>query len=106
MDIDLAKKDLFTALDQAPDFAPALRLAIIEGRIDPLWPNISIAMKRGCLKAHLNLKTIRSPIEVCTYTVNLGETPETSPILKNVLDWLDEWSGQDFEFSEDEGVEF
>lgn len=48
-----AKSDLFSIMDAVPDGYDALLLAIIEGRIDGIWPKISSWGRRGSIKAQL-----------------------------------------------------
>lgn len=110
-----AKADLFAILNAVPDGYQHLRLAILQGRIDPMYPNVSVSCKRGCLKAHLaEFKKCDSgelpgaarfywrgiyegkpqdisPIEKHIASVRWLQTPTTCPILKEVLGWMDEW---------------
>ncbi len=110
-----SKEDLFAIMDAAPDAYDAVRSAITEGRIDPRWSNTSYSWsgvsgsRNGTIKAHIaELKKCRSqelpgaakldnypscPLEKFITKVVLGETPQTSPVLKQVLEWLDEWKG-------------
>lgn len=119
----VAKADLFAVLRAVPDGYGALRLAIMEGRIDPMYPNLSPVMKRGCLKAHLAThrgcdswdlpgaarytiwKTGKanpiSPVETYIAHVRYMEKPARNPALKTLLGWMDEWleHQQDDEFT-------
>jgi hypothetical protein len=96
-----------------PDGYGALRLAIMEGRIDPLFPNVTHVMRQGCLRAHLaehrqcdswNLPGAAryviwqtgeekqvSPAEAAVGHVRYGDKPATCPALKTLLGYMDEW---------------
>lgn len=88
-----AKEDLFNLLNEQESHSADLRQAVIEGRIDGIWPNISVATKRGCVKAHLGISpgVQRSPIEAFVYNVRTGDNPTNSPALRSVLEWISEW---------------
>lgn len=96
------KQDLFSLLNSVPDRFDAVRAAICQGRINGLYPRESLATRCGCIKAHLGVETSyeeRSDIEYYILGVRTGDTPENSPVMKNVLKWVDEWSlaqGSDF----------
>lgn len=118
-----ARADLFAIMDAAPDALEFLRSAILDGRIEGMLPNVSANMKLGCIKAHVakyyNQKSSnmpgaaragpdpkdRTPIEKYTYDIKIGDTPESSQVLNNVMLWLDEWQNETFEFEPDEGYE-
>lgn len=109
-----AKADLFAIIDAVPGAYQHVRLAILQGRIAPIYPNVTLGMKLGCLKAHVAdylhcdswdspgaaKKKIRvvgsgetlSPVESYAYNRVFGfQTPQTCEALKNILAWLDEW---------------
>lgn len=89
-----AKEDLFNLLEANEDRYNALRRAIVEGRINGLWPSLSLFSKCGCIKAHLMVTPMQypgTPIEQFVLNIRPGETPATSPALKTILSWLDEW---------------
>ncbi len=115
------KEDLFAIMDEIPAAYDVVRSAILEGRIDPRWSNVAHWSRRGSIKAHIaghmkcrsqelsgaaKLQNNRSsPIEVYMRDTDLGQKPDTSPVLKQVLEWLDEWkngvSECDFEVAEE-----
>lgn len=109
-----AKADLFAVLDAIPDGFDAVRLAVVEGRIDGIQKrDIQSLGVCGCIKQHLayhrkvdvrDLPSVaklaypnRSELECALYSVQPGNTPETNRILKCVLEWLNEWKSQQFE---------
>ena len=107
------KADLFAILDAVPGGYGSLRLAIMEGRIDPMYPNVSPTFRRGCIKAHLaahlgvdswNAPGVAryiidwqggqnpcSPVERYIASVRYTQKPATCPILKELVGMLDEW---------------
>ena len=88
-----AKEDLFNLLEANEDRYNSLRRAVIEGRINGLLPSFSMFTKCGCIKAHMMVTPQYpwTPIEQFVLNIRPGETPATSPVLKTILSWLDEW---------------
>ncbi len=115
------KEELFAIMDAVPSGYDSVKAAIIEGRIDPVWPNVSIyGIPIGCFKAHLadhlKCKSVDLPgiarlklgsysvLEKYTSSVRTGDTPSTFPVMKDILDWLEEWNNSGCEL-DDEGSE-
>lgn len=114
------KEDLFAVLDAVPGKFDEVRLAVVEGRINGLDPRLSRSTKCGCIKAHIagddyfldreKLPSVarvntESAIEKYVYSVWPGKNPQNCEVLKNVLEWLDEWN-KGVDFSDDDGVDF
>ncbi len=103
-DLAAIREDLFDMLSHAREEVPALRAALIEGRIDDSvyedeCPNIvgAIAAARGC-----DYRTMREmtpmfdrPIERFASALKLGDTPENHPIAAIVANWIDEFMAAD-----------
>ena len=110
------RADLFAILDAVPNGYGALRLAIMEGRIDPVFPKITQVMRQGCLKAHLAASagcdaqelpgaaklvlrrageaTIESAAETFIAKVRFGDKPANCPVLKTLTQYMEEWREQ------------
>lgn len=100
-------------LDAVPDGYGALRLAIMEGRIDPVFPNVTQVIRQGCLRAHLaayrgcdswalpgaaklvlyktGQKYVEQPAEVYIEHVRYGHKPSNCQELKTLIGYMDEW---------------
>jgi len=118
-----AKSDLFAIMDAVPDGYDTVRTAILEGRINGLNPRIG-GSRSSCIKGHLAdykkveaedlpgaarmaLSLERSPLEVHILCVAPGQTPKNSAIVKNLLEWLEEWNNASCDFEDnEEGVDF
>lgn len=110
------KADLFSILDAVPDGCDALRLAITEGRISAVFPNVAKDTRQGCVKAHLaehrqclsselpgaaccgtrwiNGVNPISPVECYIFGVRYGDKPETNYELRTLLVYMNEWLTQ------------
>ncbi len=105
-DLTSIKSDFIAEVLKLPDELPALRLAILEGRIDGTTYSGECACLAGTLaKAkgvigysggdvpvngitfHANAN---SPREVFFWNINKGDTPETNQFAKIALEWTDE----------------
>jgi hypothetical protein len=98
-DLQSIKADVWELLINAIPEIPALRQAIIDGKIDgSIYEGEcaclcgTIANVRGCDYTKLEgIKPDSSrPAEAFFYGVKKGDTPETNQISKLVLEWLDE----------------
>ena len=99
-EIEAARQDLWAVLSLAVREAPAIRAALVEGRVDGgtyygerACLIGTIANARGCdvysLKS-LGLAPNR-PIEHFFMRIDRGDTPQTNPIAKLIVQWIDEW---------------
>jgi hypothetical protein len=99
-DLTPIRDDIWAVLSGAPAEVPALRDAIIAGKIDGSTYSGecaclvgTIANKRGC--AYGAIKTIapnaRRPAERFFAGIKPGDTPELSQHAKLALEWVDQW---------------
>ncbi len=93
-----AKKDLLSVLSQFPNEVPALRAAIVQGTINgAVYEGECCCLKGTIAKAkgvHYTECTPCSgdPAERLFLAIQEGDTPETNPVSKIALEWLDEWT--------------
>lgn len=112
------KADMFAILSAAPDAYWHVRKAILDGRIDGMYPNCTPYFKCGCIKAHvadffqccswelpgaaahiIGSYRTASPAERFIYDVRFDsrhlQTPTTSRQLGLLLLWVDEWKAEE-----------
>ena len=100
-DLRSAKNDLWAVLCQQPREVSGLRLALIEGRVDGSTYEGECACLVGTIAnvaecAYDALPVLKPdsnrPIELLFCAINKGDTPDTNPISKIAVEWIDEWS--------------
>jgi hypothetical protein len=97
--LDLIKSDLFRVLTQAGPEIPALRRALTEGQVDgSVYEGDcsclvgTIAKAKGCDYRDLPHDSA-SPAERFFTAISPGDTPDTNPVSRIVLAWIDEFQG-------------
>jgi len=97
---DTIREDLWTVLSLAPREVPAIRAALVEGRVEggTYYGECAcligtIANARGCDVYSLGRlgPAPSRPIECFFLGIDRGDTPQTSPIAELVVEWIDEW---------------
>jgi len=98
-----AKSDFFAVLSAVPAEAPAVAAAIREGRVNgSVYQGEcaclvgTIANALGC--EYMQIPGLRPnadrPAELLFLAIRLGDTPETNPICRLVLEWIEEWQAK------------
>jgi hypothetical protein len=91
---------MWAVLSSAPAEVPALRAALLEGRVDGATYTGDCACLVGTLAnaRHCKVNDIPGltpnssrPIEIFFCGINEGDTPETSQFSALALQWADEW---------------
>ncbi|HYE79188.1 MAG TPA: pentapeptide repeat-containing protein [bacterium] len=99
-DLSPIRADLRSVLDVVPLEVPALRAAIVEGRVDGSVYQGScaclvgtIANARGCDFGSIPglVPSAHRPAERWFLAIRPGDTPERSQIAAITLQWVDEW---------------
>lgn len=100
-DFKAIRQDFWTVLSTAAEEVPAIRAALVEGRVDGgtyygecVCLIGTIANARGCDIYSLDVSLRPAPdrpIERLFMQINRGDTPKTSAIAKLVVQWIDEW---------------
>lgn len=94
------KDDLFAVLLRAIPEIPRFKHSIIEGRIDGSTYEGECCCLNGTLckseneLIRINVLTVRDserPIERLFLSIKKGDTPQTNPVLKLVLEWVEEF---------------
>ena len=93
------QNDFYRVISEYPNEVPALREAVIEGRIDGLVYSGECACLCGTIAKAKGMRTgkdlpeasINSPIERFFLGIQEGDTPETSQLSAIVLEWIDEF---------------
>lgn len=99
-DFGAVREDLWAVLSLAPQEVPAVRAALVEGRVDggTYYGECAcligtIAAARGC--DVYSLESLRPTpsraIEHFFLRINRGDTPQTNSLAKLVVQWIDEW---------------
>jgi hypothetical protein len=98
--LEAIRKDLWAVLSLASREVPAIRGALVEGRVDggTYYGECAcligtIATARGCDVYSLGSlgPAPGRPIERFFMGIDRGDTPQTSPIAEIVVEWIDEW---------------
>lgn len=96
------RDDFWAVLSASPKEVDGLRLALVEGRVDGSTYTGECACLVGTIanlrgEDYQSLRRIKPnadrPIERFFMAILRGDTPETNPVSRIVLDWLDEWVG-------------
>src|SRR5690606_31442015 len=96
--LDPIKNDMWVVLLQSVPEIPALKAALIEGRIDGSTYEGpcsclagTVATARGVNYKELGYANCDRPIERFFYGIKQGDTPETNMLSKLALEWLEEF---------------
>lgn len=101
-DLTPVRDDLWAVLSAAPAEVEALRLAIIEGRVDGSTYNGDCACLVGTIAnaRHCTAEEIPGlrpnaarPAERFFLGISRGDTPETSQFSALALEWVEQWIG-------------
>jgi hypothetical protein len=99
-ELEASRQDLWTVLSFAAQEVPALRAALVEGRIDggTYYGECAcligtIANARGCDVYSLGSlgPAPDRPIEHLFMRISRGDTPQSNPIARLIMQWIDEW---------------
>jgi hypothetical protein len=99
-ELEESRQDLWAVLSSAAQEVSALRAALIEGRIDggTYYGECTcligtIANARGCDVYSLGSlgPAPDRPIEHLFMRISRGDTPESNPTAKLIVQWIDEW---------------
>ncbi len=103
IDFSEARADMQAKLSIVPDEVAALRLALIEGRINGrVYEGEcccfvgTIAKEKNC--KYTEIEGLRanggSPVELFFLSIASGDTPENSYFAKLAVQWIDEWTAK------------
>jgi hypothetical protein len=99
-DLEASREDLWAVLSSAAEEVPAVRAALVEGRIEggTYYGECAcligtIANARGCDVYSLGAlgPAPHRPIEHFFMRISRGETPQTNPAAKLIVQWIDAW---------------
>lgn len=99
-DLTRAKRDFFLVLYTAPKEVAGLREALVEGRVNGSTYEGECACLVGTIAnvRGVEYSTIAGlepdanrPAERLFLAVKKGDTPENHPVVKIVVEWIDEW---------------
>jgi hypothetical protein len=99
-ELKAARQDLWAVLSLAPQEAPAIEKALLEGRVDggTYYGECAcligtIANARGC--DVYSLGALRPapdrPIEHLFMRISRGDTPQNNPVAKLIVQWIQNW---------------
>ncbi|HNQ42524.1 MAG TPA: pentapeptide repeat-containing protein [Saprospiraceae bacterium] len=98
-DLLLIKNDLYEILNKVPGEVPALKAAMLAGKIDGTTYEGYCCCLVGTIYKHdtpeteevYNSRNAYRPIERFFLAIRPGHTPENNPVSKIVFDWIEEW---------------
>ena len=82
-DLSGIKEDFYSILNAAPNEVLALRLALVEGRVE----GSTYEGKCACLVGTISTR----PAEIWFMAISEGETPATNQVSAITVEWVDEW---------------
>lgn len=102
-DLTAIRDDLWAVLSAVPHEVPALRRALVEGRIDGQLYEGECACLVGTVEQaagveHGTLPLLKPnserPIERFFLNIEPGHTPESSIVVEIVVEWIDDWTAR------------